>query len=229
MSSFTIKNWERFQHYSKRRPPWIKLHVQVLNDRNFMALAPASKCLLMLLWILASENDGEVPYDREEISFRLRLDSFSLVDLSPLFSGGFLVPDSECKQMLADASVCVPSVSVSVSVSDSKKGVRGKGETFVKPSVDRVAERIKRLGYHFTAEAFVAHYNSNGWRVGKNPMKSWEDSCTTWEENWKKDQGGGAVTSPKERLLCRDCKQPMTKIETMEGSVCRACRLDHGV
>ena len=34
--------------------------------------------------------------------------------------------------------------------------------------------------YTFDPEAFVAHYTANGWKVGRNAMKSWEASCTTW-------------------------------------------------
>jgi hypothetical protein len=190
VSSFAIKNWERFQHYKDRRPPWIKLHAQLLNDRAFMELALASRGLLLLLWILASEDDGKVPYDQQDIAFRLRIDRFSLKDLNPLFSSGFLVPDSECKQLLADASVCVPSVSVSVSVSDSvSSGGFGGSGAFVRPTLDEVAKLVAGRGYHFSPAAFIAHYNSNGWKVGRNAMKSWEDSCTTWEENWKKEPG----------------------------------------
>ena len=62
-----IVNWQKYQHYRDRNPPWIKLHVKLLTDRKFMLLADASKCLLMLLWVLASETDGEIPLDLEEI------------------------------------------------------------------------------------------------------------------------------------------------------------------
>ena len=54
------------------------------------------------------------------------------------------------------------------------------------PTVEEVQEYIKEKGYHFSAESFVAHYESNGWRVGKNPMKNWKAACRTWESNYKK-------------------------------------------
>ena len=56
------------------------------------------------------------------------------------------------------------------------------------PSVEEVADYIKEKGYHFSAEEFVAFYESNGWKVGKNPMKSWKSACVTWESNYKKRQ-----------------------------------------
>ncbi len=30
---------------------------------------------------------------------------------------------------------------------------------------------------------FVNFYESNGWKVGKNPMKDWKASIRTWESN----------------------------------------------
>jgi len=40
-------------------------------------------------------------------------------------------------------------------------------------------------GYHFTAKAFLAHYNSKGWMIGKNKMKCWKSACVTWESRWE--------------------------------------------
>ena len=32
-------------------------------------------------------------------------------------------------------------------------------------------------------ELFINHYESNGWKVGKNPMKDWKAAVRTWESN----------------------------------------------
>lgn len=92
-----IKNWGEHQHYKDRNPPWIKLHVKILNDMSFMMLAPASKCLLLLLWVLAAENNGEINFSEEELKFRLRDSKFSRDSLTPLIHSGFI-------SVLADAS-----------------------------------------------------------------------------------------------------------------------------
>lgn len=52
---------------------------------------------------------------------------------------------------------------------------------FVPPTIDDVRAYINEKGYTFTAEAFVGFYESNGWMVGKNKMKSWHGACTTWQ------------------------------------------------
>lgn len=85
-----VKNWEKYQHYKNRCPPWIKLHVNTLNDRAFASLSLASRGLLLQLWILASEQDGKVPYDLDEIRFRLRDDTINERDIDLLIERGFL-------------------------------------------------------------------------------------------------------------------------------------------
>jgi len=70
-----VKNWRDFQHYSKRCPPWIKLHKKLLDDKEYSSLPDKSAKYLPLLWLLASESaDGKLPAI-DVIAFRLRLDS----------------------------------------------------------------------------------------------------------------------------------------------------------
>ena len=68
----TIKNWERFQHYKNRKPPWIKLYRDLLDDREYRALAPSNRALLSDLWLLASEDGGTVKGSPTDIGWRLR-------------------------------------------------------------------------------------------------------------------------------------------------------------
>lgn len=69
------------------------------------------------------------------------------------------------------------------SVSDDKEKVsKETKKKFSPPSVDDVAALCKERGYTATnPSAFVAYYESNGWRVGKNPMRSWESALAGWE------------------------------------------------
>lgn len=43
------------------------------------------------------------------------------------------------------------------------------------------------------AEKFLSFYESNGWRVGKNPMKSWRHAVTTWVTRSKENANGKPV------------------------------------
>ena len=90
------KNWEKFQHYRDRCPPWIKLHRDLLNDRAYMNLPIASKAIAPLLWLLASESkDGSFNAASDELAFRLRIASKDIESgLKPLIDNGFFVDAS---------------------------------------------------------------------------------------------------------------------------------------
>ena len=59
----------------------------------------------------------------------------------------------------------------------------------IPPTLEEIDFRIKERGIiKFTAETFFAHYNSNGWKVGKTKMVDWDSALTTW--NSKKYDNG---------------------------------------
>lgn len=59
---------------------------------------------------------------------------------------------------------------------------RVKRRRFTPPSVGEVRAYCEEKGYTFDPEAFHAFYESKGWKVGRNPMKSWQAACTTWQK-----------------------------------------------
>lgn len=65
---------------------------------------------------------------------------------------------------------------IDISLSTTKK------KTFVKPTIEEVEEYVKEKGYAVDAESFISFYESNGWKVGSNPMKSWRAAVTTWQK-----------------------------------------------
>lgn len=92
----TPKDWPRFQHYTNRNPPWVKLHKTLLDDRDFFCLPDASRALAPMLWLLASEQkDGVIRMSTDELAFRLRRDESYIIDaLKPLVQHGFFETDS---------------------------------------------------------------------------------------------------------------------------------------
>ena len=65
---------------------------------------------------------------------------------------------------------------------EKEKKVAPKRESrFVPPTLEEVKDYEAQKGYTFSAEKFWGYYESNGWRVGKNPMKSWHGACVTWQ------------------------------------------------
>ena len=51
-----------------------------------------------------------------------------------------------------------------------------------RPTLEEVQACIAERGYNVDAELFMNHYESNGWKVGKNPMKSWRAALVTWQK-----------------------------------------------
>lgn len=49
-----------------------------------------------------------------------------------------------------------------------------------KPTAEEIRAYCKEKGYAIDAEHFINYYEANGWRVGKNPMKSWKATLANW-------------------------------------------------
>lgn len=67
-----VKNWAKFQHFKDRSPPWIKFYRDLLDDLEWHELPAESAKVLVMIWLIASENAGELP-DMKTLAFRLRL------------------------------------------------------------------------------------------------------------------------------------------------------------
>ena len=58
-----------------------------------------------------------------------------------------------------------------------------KRKNFVKPTVEEIAAFCKEKKININVNKFFLHYESNGWHVGKSPMKSWKAAVQKWAEN----------------------------------------------
>lgn len=54
---------------------------------------------------------------------------------------------------------------------------------FTRPTVEEVRAYCEERGNSVDADRFVAYYDSNGWKVGKNAMKDWRAAVRTWERS----------------------------------------------
>lgn len=75
------------------------------------------------------------------------------------------------------------------------KELNTKRYRFIPPSREEVQAYITEKGYSVNAERFIDYYTSNGWHVGKNPMKDWKAAVRSWAHNdygkSNKRQGSG--------------------------------------
>lgn len=74
---------------------------------------------------------------------------------------------------------------------------KGRATRFVPPTVEEVRAYCKERGNNVDPERWYDYYESNGWKVGRNPMKDWKAAVRTWErgDNWNKGKATKATYS----------------------------------
>jgi len=66
---------------------------------------------------------------------------------------------------------------------DSQEVDKPQRKKFIVPTIDEVIAYCKERNNNVDANKWHSYYVSNGWKVGKNPMKDWKASVRTWENN----------------------------------------------
>ncbi len=139
-----IKEWERFQHYHDRSPPWIKLHRELLTSRTWVSLNDASRVLAIACMLLASATDNRIPADAGYLKRVAYLNSDA--DWSELVSTEFLELVDESSQVKAAAS--------KVLANDTKRS-----------SEERREETEQRRGEEITRARGVSRETSANWML----------------------------------------------------------------
>ncbi len=62
-----------------------------------------------------------------------------------------------------------------------KNTLKQKNQLFQQPTLNEVSSYCQERGRGVNPEKWMAHYEANGWKVGKNPMKNWKAAVRTWE------------------------------------------------
>lgn len=91
MNYLWVKDWAKHQHYTKRDPIWIKLYRKILDDHAFSSLTDAQKGQLLMIWVLASTDQGRIPNDARFIASRIN--ASSKVNLQVFIEAGFLTTE----------------------------------------------------------------------------------------------------------------------------------------
>ena len=83
---------------------------------------------------------------------------------------------------------------------DPKPKGKSKAKPFVKPTIEEIRAYIDEKGVSVDAEKFYHFYESKGWMVGKNKMKSWTSAIQTWARGSDKNKrtSTNGATKPKQ-------------------------------
>lgn len=102
MAHYRIKEWEKYQHYKDRCPPWIKLHKSLLTSKTWVMLDDASRVLAVACMMLAADTDNKIPIDPAYMRRVAYLNSDP--DFGPLLETEFLELVKEKNGRKQDAS-----------------------------------------------------------------------------------------------------------------------------
>jgi len=178
---FRVRNWETYQHYKDRNPPWIKLYNYLLEDYDFSQLSDNSKLHLMLIWMLASRMENTMPYDANWI--KSKIDVNSKVNLNELLEHNYIELCNKNNELL-DASTTLADCKQDAIPERETEREQSRGR-MTRPSLSDVQHFIQSqiLDYETSkreGEKFFNYYESNGWKAGKNPMKDWQAAARNW-------------------------------------------------
>lgn len=74
-------------------------------------------------------------------------------------------------------------IEIEKEIHSSAKSTTTKRKRFEKPSISEIKQYCMERNNNINAEQFFDHYESNGWKVGKNSMKDWKAAVRTWERS----------------------------------------------
>ena len=85
-----VRNWDKFQHYKNRNPPWIKLYLELHHDDNYMRLSGNRRAILTSVWVEYGLSQRCVPLDPKLLGRRFNL-NVKMADLEALNHAGFII------------------------------------------------------------------------------------------------------------------------------------------
>lgn len=89
-------------------------------------------------------------------------------------------------QEIANIAVNVnEDVNVNVNVNEDVKKKRGERKNFKKPTLEEIRTYCNSIAANINPETFYNHYETNGWKVGKNSMKDWQAAIKGWNSREK--------------------------------------------
>jgi len=84
-------------------------------------------------------------------------------------------------------SINISTDNTNINITNTNLTDSNKKALFKKPTLDEVKNYCILRKNNIEAEAFIDFYESKGWQIGKEKMKSWKACVRTWESREKKN------------------------------------------
>jgi len=101
------------------------------------------------------------------------------------------IPDPETQRDAVASSASQSVCAVNSNAPSGNASKRSMPATFQRPTVSEVVAYVVEIGATVDARQFVDFYSSNGWKVGRNPMRDWRATVRQWEARKRNGDGHG--------------------------------------
>ena len=141
-----------------------------------------------------------------DVSFPTETDQFTNINPYEM-PVDYFIPRETVEDRFNLVSIPARPLPVPTSQPPVQEEEKPKQKRFVKPTLQEITEVMavkirEKYGSNVAdtlindqAENFLNYYESNGWRVGKNPMKNWHCAIGNWVKNIKTYSTAGTGTS----------------------------------
>ena len=130
-------------------------------------------------------------------TYAIPLKGDKMSGLNPDKMSGFAGnPDNQGTETLT-TRVRNPDIAMSPDPSVTIREPSVQSARFERPALEAMKLHAAKIGLPDTeAEKCWHYYESNGWRVGRNPMRSWQSAMINWRKNWQERGGVNGVARP---------------------------------
>lgn len=162
MYHFKVRNWEEFQNYSKRNPPWIRLYYRLLRDRKFFRQSNETKFAIVGIFLIASQNQNNVAADPEWLINEMGFDG--IPDWQAIIESEFIIPtDCDASMLLAWLTKTdsqrqrqnTETEAEILSFSEIEKEHKGTA-----PSVRQISKEAHEIYQHWNTQSATMHHRA---------------------------------------------------------------------
>jgi len=192
MKYIKIANWDKFQHYKARNPPWYKLLAEIIDEfdqktgepKKFYSLPDTAKLTFVLLGCLRTRYDKQIPY-KSNAQLKKML-GINTLNLQPLIDKGFITVLSPCYQ-------------------GANKMLATETETETERDTEREKEGEKETNTSLIFDFWNSFKKGGKWKSHSSLAPEIEDAIKLQLKKYSVDQLKSAISNYARILQNSDC------------------------
>lgn len=222
---FSVRDFDKLQHYKDRALIWIKLHLELLDDYEFQQLPDETKYHLIGLMLLAARRGNRLPNDHTYLSRQIGANTS--INLKTLLQKGFLIPAKRKRTKTHSASDPLAETEQNASAEQTRTEQNREEERHT--TTDKTAQSAPVVGVSkskFSREQirrYVHHCRDKG-----QAIRSVEGLVTTLRRSGEADEAIDYYLNPQKAPQARQANPNCPKCfgggyEVVSGKGARKC------